>query len=254
MSAEMSTVKSGWKRDRWVGLLQALGVMVAYWIVYFSVSLPVGVGYYLYSRFIQGEEPREVSMHLEDEMLFLQAAAWLLILLAMFVIIWLMLKWLDRGSSFADVGFRIGKRTWLAVLLAIVIATLLVVLIFLVGLAGGVIDLLVTPAEEQLWSDILTDFIGYLLLVGAFAATEELVFRGHIRFTLAKTFSPWATLAIAGLFYALSRWVLYSSGWLGATNAFLAGLILGMLFILSGSLWVPIAAHFMWVFMESFIF
>jgi len=254
MRAKVSVWQSRWGRDRWIALARALGVQITYWIVYFSVGLPVGVGFFIFARGFMDDELREVPTHMEDTLLFLSAIAWLLILVTMLVVVAIMLRWFDRRGSFTEIGFRSGKGTGRRVILSITAAIVLVILIFLVARAAGVVRIVEAAWEERLWSDIFTDLLGYFINLAAIAITSELVFRGYIRFTLSQTFSTQAALVISALLFALSQVVMASSGWLGALNALLAGLILGMLVVLTGSLWVPIAAHFAWIFMESFVF
>jgi len=218
------------------------------------VGLPVGIGFFVFARAVLGDELREVPIHMEDTLLFLHAIAMVLVLLAMVVVIALMIRRFDRRGSFSEIGIRSGKGTWRAVILSLAAAMALVVLIFLAARAAGAVRLVETASEEHLWSDTLIDLLGYVVLLAAIAVTEELVFRGYLRFTLAQAFSPKAVLLISALLFAIWRVVTASSGGLGALNAFLAGLILGLLFVVTGSLWVPIAAHFAWIWVESFVF
>lgn len=178
----------------------------------------------------------------------------LLVLLGIVVVIVIIQRGFDRGATFSDLGFKVGKTTWRAVTLCFGAAVGFVVIIFLVSWLAGYTSLLKPPPGERLWSDIVNDFIGYLLLLAATAVTEELIFRGYVRFTLEKVFSTKLVLLFSALLFGLSRLVMVSSGLLGVVSAIFAGLILGMLFLLTGSLWVPIAAHFAWIFTESYVF
>jgi membrane protease YdiL (CAAX protease family) len=254
MSAKVSTWLNKIGRDRWAALARALGVTVAYWLFYFSVGLPVGLGFFVFARRFLYYGLRDVTSHMEDMLLYLHAIAMLLVLLGVVVVIVVMLRGFDRSGTFSDLGFKVGKTTWLAVTISIGAAVGLVVLIFLVSRIAGFASLINTPPGERLWRDIFNDFIGYLLLLAATAVTEELIFRGYVRFTLEKVFSAKLVLLVSALLFGLSRLVMVSSGLLGLVSAIFAGLILGMLYLVTGSLWVPIAAHFAWIFTESYIF
>jgi len=254
MRMKISPWLQGWGRDHWLALARSIGILISYAVIYYSVGLPIGIGFFVYARILLKEELQDVSLHMEDSLLFLHAIAMLLLLLTLVIIITFMLRWLDKRGSFSEIGIRAGKNTGLVVIVSLAITLVLVVIIYLVGLGSGQIHFVNTVWEEGLWSDILTDFIGYFILLLAIAIIEELLFRGYIRFTLGRVFSPTVALVISALLFAISRMVLASSGWLGGLNALLSGLILGMLFWLTGSLWAPIAVHFIWVFMESFVF
>ena len=254
MSMKISTWLKGWGREYWLSLARSVGILISYAVIYFSVGLPVGIGFFVYARVFLKEQLREVPLHMEDSLLFLHAIAMLLLLVTLVIIIAFMLRWLDKRGSFFEIGIRAGKNTGLVVIVSLVVTIALAVIIYLVGLASGQIQFVNTAWEEGLWSDILTDFIGYFVLLLTIAFIEELLFRGYIRHTLGRVFSPKITLVISALLFAISRMVLASSGWLGGLNALLSGMILGMLFLLTGSLWAPIAVHFTWIFIESFIF
>jgi membrane protease YdiL (CAAX protease family) len=213
----------------------------------------VGLGFFVFGRRFLYYELRDVTSHMEDMLLYLHAIAMLLVLLGMVGVIFVMLRGFDRSGTLSGLGIKLGKTTGRKVLISFSVAVALVVLIFLVAWLTGIASLGKTPAVERAWSDIFNDFIGYLVLLVATAVTEELIFRGYVRFTLEKVFSTKLVLLVSALLFALSRLVMVSCGLLGTINAVIAGLILGMLFLLTGSLWVPIAAHFAWIFTESYI-
>lgn len=73
------------------------------------------------------------------------------------------------------------------------------------------------------------------------ALGEELLLRGIVmRRFMASGFSPWAAILISGFFFSIMH------GHYSNTIAiWVLGIFLGYLYYASGSLWLPIAAHFM---------
>jgi len=87
----------------------------------------------------------------------------------------------------------------------------------------------------------------FMLLVGLM---EELLFRGYIFQTLLRGIGPLMTLLITSLLFVLfhidnPNWTLLS-----LTNIFLFGVLFGLLYLRSGSLWLPIGLHTAWNFTQ----
>ena len=125
---------------------------------------------------------------------------------------------------------------------------------FLIGLflvcTGGVIIYLLGGLQ---WTDVLYSnniFInmGVLLLV-AFA--EELVFRGYILRNLMKSFNRWLSLSISALLFALVHLTNPGIPVIGVVNIILGGLVLGIIFVNTRNLWMPVLFHFSWNFFQG---
>lgn len=95
------------------------------------------------------------------------------------------------------------------------------------------VDELLVPAFAR-WT------VGELLLVSLLAGVgEELLFRGVLQPALAAPLGPWWALVVASLVFGLVHALSVSY----AVFATLMGLWLGALWITSGNLLLPIAAH-----------
>ncbi len=87
----------------------------------------------------------------------------------------------------------------------------------------------------------ISGFIVNLLMIGVIAAVgEEFVFRGIIQ----KIFIQWfknihIAVIVAAIFFSAFHFQFY-----GFFPRFMMGLLLGYLFVWSGSLWIPIIVHF----------
>ena len=93
-----------------------------------------------------------------------------------------------------------------------------------------------------------SEYLAWTVYLLMSAAGEELLFRGYLFQRLVEISGPIvATLLLSGLFSAahLSNPGVTS---LGALNIFLGGIFFSLCYLRTGSLWFPIAAHFVWNF------
>jgi uncharacterized protein len=99
---------------------------------------------------------------------------------------------------------------------------------------------LVALVEERLGPHLADASVGGVALLALLAGVgEELLFRGVIQVWLAERAPLWLAIAGASAVFGVGHW-------LSASYALLASLIgayLGILFLLSGNLLVPIVAH-----------
>ena len=99
---------------------------------------------------------------------------------------------------------------------------------------------LVGLVEERLGPHLAGAGPGGILLLAALAGIgEELLFRGVIQSWLAERYPLWLSVAGASLLFGVGHW-------LSASYAVLAAVIgayLGMVFLVTGNLLVPIVAH-----------
>jgi membrane protease YdiL (CAAX protease family) len=92
----------------------------------------------------------------------------------------------------------------------------------------------IMPADRGEWAGVLLAFIPAAL-------AEELLFRALPLAGLAWLIEPHLLLWPLSLFFGVLHWP--QGGW-GVTGASLAALLLGALFLITGSFWVPLAAHY----------
>ena len=85
-------------------------------------------------------------------------------------------------------------------------------------------------------------FINIICIAGLAAVGEELLFRGIVQRLLTKMFkSPWAGIIIAAILFSALHMQFY-----GFLPRFVLGILLGLIFWYSGSLWPAIVAHFVY--------
>ncbi len=163
------------------------------------------------------------------------------------VVMWLVLipislavgRWLT-GLPFEELGLgRTGARRGLAVGLALGAATLL--LPAFLGRAFGAME--PTPGAGPA-NPVGVAWVLPALLIAAFG--EEVVFRGVLLRYWQRTTSTPAALVVTATLFTLVHGLNPSASVLGWAGVFLAGLWLGVAFVLSGNLWFCTGLHLGW--------
>jgi len=95
---------------------------------------------------------------------------------------------------------------------------------------------------------------GYLLLFIIVAVIEETVFRGLILGNLKESINKYLALAVSSFLFVLIHLLNAGISLVSIMNLFLAGLIMGVLFILFDNLWMPIGFHLSWNFFQGPVF
>ena len=138
------------------------------------------------------------------------------------------LAWKQSSRRNLGIGLMAGIGSGLAV----------TVLPALVGAAHFVRD-----AEHPLALPSLL-FVSVVLLFGAVG--EEMLFHGYAFQLLMARVGAFATLLPVGVLFAAAHSNNLASNALSSFNTFLWGVLLGLCFLRSGDLWLPIGLHFGW--------
>ena len=162
-----------------------------------------------------------------------------------FVIVWIFRRWVDR-ESFRSMGFYssgiLRESVAGLVLGAVILSAGFTILIFL-----GEIQWVGTKLQ-------LVDFLSAFLLFVVIAITEELFCRGYILNNLMKSMHPFRALLVSSLFFSLLHFANAHYSWISFLDLLLAGVLMGLPYIYTKSLWLPIALHFSWNFFEGPVF
>jgi membrane protease YdiL (CAAX protease family) len=162
-------------------------------------------------------------------------------------------RYLD-GDTVVSLGLT-RTRGWLRdVVAGLILGTVLMGAIFVVEWAMGwlTLDGFRWQVQSPLW--LMISLLFYLLLMLAVAFYEELAYRGYILQNLnaewAVAIAVVASSVLFGLFHGLNPNVT----WLALVNISLAGVVLAACYLVTRSLWLPIAFHFSWNFVQGGIF
>ncbi|WP_051669753.1 CPBP family intramembrane glutamic endopeptidase [Bryobacter aggregatus] len=153
----------------------------------------------------------------------------------------LTLKIFERGGiSDIGLGWRIGslKNLSFGVAGGMVSALAVTGLPVLVGMAS------VSNDPEHGFSASSLLFVSMVMIFGAVG--EELLFHGYAFQLLLRKMGAFSTLLPVGVLFAAAHANNLNANWMSFFNTFLWGVFLGLCFLRSGDLWLPIGVHFGW--------
>jgi membrane protease YdiL (CAAX protease family) len=225
-----------------------------------ALALPVGVGYFAF-RFLQGDELEEITLHLEDALLYLNVFVGVGQFLVALALTAAWMRLLDRRGSLAELGLRWpGRSPLLALLLGMGMAALTVAV---AAAVGGFVVSGWAWEKESLADVLLVDLVGFAPLLLFMVMTDELIFRGYIRwaFADAERIAPFASAVLYGLYRVVAWRLMSDTGMQDASTLVMVGLstiVSGLTLVwawrLSKSLWAPIGLHLGWTLVTGLVF
>jgi len=234
-------IKEGRLRPTWRVLLY----LAAYLVGQLLTQIPI-FGAYLLSRQVE-----EIS--LERFPLCLLTLSALSSLLAVLVITWAFRRFLDR-DTLLGLGLQRSKRWKREIGTGLILGFLLMAFIFGVEWTLGWVRVLGFAWQRQPPMALFGTLLGYASFYTFVAFGEELAFRGYVLQNLRKEWgSPVALLASSFLFALLHGLNPHFTP-LALVGIALAGVFMAYGYLISGSLWLPIAFHFAWNFAQGPLF
>ncbi len=101
--------------------------------------------------------------------------------------------------------------------------------------------------------EITEGFIYFTIILFFYSTNEELFFRGIVFQSLKDKFGITITIIFTSLIFATVHISNYSFSFIAFTNTFIAGTVLGVMYIQTKSLYLPIFYHFFWNFLQQFL-
>ncbi len=157
-----------------------------------------------------------------------------------------------RGQSLAEVGLRLSGRwarqAWLGVMLG---ATTLALAVGMMWATGGL-------QVELSASRSLSALLAGTYFFACVALFEELLFRGFLFQRLVAGSGAWVAQSVFALVFAIGHWD--NPGMDGVTQVVatielaLAACVLGLAYLRTGSLALPIGIHFGWNWLQGSVF
>ncbi|MFQ5603458.1 MAG: lysostaphin resistance A-like protein [bacterium] len=176
--------------------------------------------------------------------------------------IWMGARWLDR-RKFAETGIQSSKNWWVDFGFGLALGAVLMTLIFGVERMAGWVTISETfrmPNPDQ--SFLLAMLTAFVFYIGVGFA-EELTFRGYLLLNVAEGLkfrfinARWAVLiswfltsAVFGIAHANNP----NATLISSVNIAMAGIMLGLAYVLTGSLAIPIGLHITWNFFQGNVF
>jgi membrane protease YdiL (CAAX protease family) len=226
------------------------------------VLLAIAISVFAVARMLaSGDSMQAVLMEMSGSPGF-QVVDSLFVLLAVLVGMWITARLLDR-RPFADFGFHLDRDWWIDLGFGLALGALLMVGIFLTEWGAGWITItgtLQTASPSPSFILMLFQPLALFLAVGIY---EELISRGYLLQNLAEGFN-WPILKTHGAIVVawLLSSVLFGLGHADNPNAtaistfnlILAGVFLGLGYVLTGELAIPIGLHITWNFFQGAVF
>jgi membrane protease YdiL (CAAX protease family) len=159
--------------------------------------------------------------------------------------VWLFSHFIDK-IKFQALGFK-DK----AVVPQIVTGFLMGVIILSIGFFALVYF------EQIHWQNthwVIPDLVAEVFLFLMVAFSEELLSRGYVLNNLMQSMNKAWALVVSSLMFSFIHILNPNFSWIGFINIFLAGVLLGLPYIYTRQLWLPIAMHFSWNFFQGPIF
>jgi len=97
----------------------------------------------------------------------------------------------------------------------------------------------------------LSLFLGFLLLFFVQSSFEEVAIRSFLLPTLSHRFTIWIGIIVSSVVFALLHFDNQNSSWLSLFNIFIAGILLGVIYIRYKQIWAPIGLHMGWNFIQG---
>jgi len=183
-------------------------------------------------------------------------------LLAVVLSVWLAGRLLDR-RPFPAFGFHLGAGWWLDLFFGMVLGALLMTVVFFVELGLGWITItgaFETDGTEAPFAVSMLFPAATFVCVGIY---EETLFRGYQLKNAAEglnypSLGPRGAVLIAWVLSSVFFGVVHTDNpnatSISTLNIFLAGLLLGLGYVLSGELAIPIGLHITWNFFQGAVY
>ena len=153
--------------------------------------------------------------------------------------------------SFASVGFKLHPGWTRDLFLGSLLGAVTLALAVLISYAAGAVGFSVLTSSPGLW---VKRFLLLAFVIFVAAAAEEVLFRGFAFQALLHNLGPAAAILITSLAFALLHVNNPNATLFSTINVALAGVWLGVAYLVTKSLWLATGLHFAWNFALTFIF
>jgi|GEM_PF-1692619 len=227
-------------------------VAIITFIINLFVSATVAIGYsFIYiARGVDLSDPDNLTQLVASNPSFLMlSSVYNLLAIAIVIVFW---KYIDKQNT-DRLGFARTNKTGIQVFWGIAAATAAIAAIIVFGLIFKVLRFqgmgFSVYSSTQMIMAMLTGIITFILV----GFGEEAVYRSYIQNHLVDITDTRYGITIAALVFTGAHLFTYGK-MLDLIDVFFGGLILGYAFILTKSIYLPAAYHFMWDFLQLNIF
>lgn len=164
------------------------------------------------------------------------------------VLLWTWIFWMKiQKSSFVSIGFSRETGWFKEIILGFVTGIVLLGSVFLILLVTGNIQVESIGFHP---ASLVTNFVAFLLV----GFNEEMVTRGYLMGSIKKLSNKVFALVLVAILFSLMHIFNDSFSLVPFLNIFLAGILLGVVYIYTERLWFAISLHFTWNFLQGPVF
>jgi hypothetical protein len=156
---------------------------------------------------------------------------------------WVMVRFIDR-RLFVSLGFAQGhafRDSLIGLIIGLGMMTTCVALLYVCGWAK--------PEASAAFSGSVLTIAALAMIANTF--TQEIMVRGYVQQTIQGEFGAVRGVIISAAFFLALHLGAIQGAILPGVSLFAAGILLGTAYAVSGNLWLPIALHFGWNFLQG---
>lgn len=159
-------------------------------------------------------------------------------------------RFLD-GGTLVNLGFH-RKRGWgQEIRGGLLLGVSLIGLTFLVQWGAGSLRVSGFAWQVQPLTYVLANLLGYFVMMVLVAIHEELTYRGYILQNLDADWGAIVALIASSILFGLFHGLNPNITPLALVNISLAGVLLAVCYLVTRELWLPMAFHFAWNFVQG---
>jgi membrane protease YdiL (CAAX protease family) len=243
MGARRFFLKEGRLRPTWRAILYAVSIFVG------SLVIQIPLGILLVFAILAGLLDQNSLTRLESGLPLLVLST-VLSLIVVLPLTYIFRRFLD-GEDLLSLGLRRGPGWARETVAGLALGTGLIGLVFLTEWVAGWLTIEGFSWQVRPPVAIVANLLLYLLLMVAVAFYEELSYRGYILQNLNMDWAPASALVASSLLFGLFHGLNPNVTWLALLNIFLAGVLMGLGYLATRQLWLPMALHFSWNFVQG---
>jgi len=236
-------LRSGWRVTFYL-LVYLFGMLVSQMVV---------LGAYSTALLLRGQA---TMAELTQRLIAIDLPLWLFTALKAVDVAWMLLltglfgRFIDR-RRFAEFGLGPADGWRGDAILGLALGTVQMIAIVVISWLAGCVRFAMLPNPLSAFQ-LQYAALGLLLFV-LVAVGEELLFRGYVQTNLQEGAGPAVALGVTSVLFGLFHALNPNQSWFAMLNLILAGVALGMGYWATGSLWLPMAYHLSWNFVQGSI-
>lgn len=158
---------------------------------------------------------------------------------------------LFEGLPFRALGISLVEKWYRDLLLGCLIGSAMILIAVFGAWAGGGLSFVSGSDRIALVAgDLMLSFIIFAIA----AAFEEVLFRGYLLQTFARSGLAWLAIALTSLFFGVVHLGNPAAGAASTVNTILAGVLFSIAYLKTRGLWFPFGIHLMWNWLQGSVF